>query len=107
MESTQFMSAVFTRLLQDHGIQISRDGKGCGRDNISVERLWRSLKYEEACLHAYASVSSAMAGIGRYFTLYTAASRIPASPTARATTPTSSRGHSAPQPDPSPRPHSR
>ena len=46
------------------------DGKGCWRDNIFVERLWRSLKYEEVYLHAYDSVSAATAGLGRYLTLY-------------------------------------
>jgi putative transposase len=51
-------------------IQISLDGQGCWRDNIFVERLWRSLKYEEVYLHAYDSVSAATTGIGRYFTLY-------------------------------------
>jgi len=43
------------------------DGKGCWRDNVFVERLWRSVKYEEVYLHAYASVPEARAGIGRYF----------------------------------------
>jgi putative transposase len=46
------------------------DGKGYWRDNIFVERLWRSLKYEEIYLHGYDSVSAATAGIGRYLTLY-------------------------------------
>jgi putative transposase len=46
------------------------DGKGCWRDNVSVERLWRSIKYEEVYLHAYASVSQARAGIGRYIAFY-------------------------------------
>ncbi|MBK6304755.1 MAG: IS3 family transposase [Gemmatimonadetes bacterium] len=69
-QGAQFTSAAFTGLLHDHGIQISMDGKGCWRDNIFVERLWRSLKYEEVYLHAYASVSAATAGIDRYFRLY-------------------------------------
>lgn len=69
-QGAQFTSADFTGLLQAHGIQISMDGKGCWRDNIFVERLWRSLKYEEVYLHAYDSVSAATAGIGRYFSLY-------------------------------------
>jgi putative transposase len=46
------------------------DGRGCWRDNIFVERLWRSLKYEEVYLHPYDSVSAATAGIRHYFTLY-------------------------------------
>jgi putative transposase len=69
-QGAQFTSAAFTGLLQDHGIAISMDGKGCWRDNIFVERLWRSIKYEEIYLHAYASVSDARAGIARYFTRY-------------------------------------
>ena len=69
-QGAQFTSAAFTGLLIDHGIRISMDGKGCWRDNIFVERLWRSLKYEEVYLHAYDSVSAATAGIGSYFTLY-------------------------------------
>jgi len=46
------------------------DGKGCWRDNVFVERLWKSIKYEEICLHAYNSVSEARAGIGKYFSFY-------------------------------------
>jgi len=48
----QFTSQEFTSLLKDQGIQISRDGKGCWRDNVFVERLWRSITYEEVYLHA-------------------------------------------------------
>ena len=69
-QGAQFTSAAFTGLLPAHGIAISMDGQGCWRDNIFVERLWRSIKYEEVYLHAYDSVSAATAGIGRYFTLY-------------------------------------
>ena len=72
-QGAQFTSAVFTGLLQQRGIAISRDGQGCWRDNIFVERLWRSIKYEEVYLHAYASVSEAKAGIGRYLTQYNGA----------------------------------
>jgi putative transposase len=72
-QGAQFTSADFTGLLQQHGIRISMDGQGCWRDNIFVERLWRSIKYEEVYLHAYASVSDAKAGIGRYLTQYNAA----------------------------------
>ena len=46
------------------------DGKGAWRDNVFVERLWRSVKYEEVYLHAYDSVSTARDGIGRYLDLY-------------------------------------
>ena len=56
---SQFSSAAFTGLLQQHGIRISMDGKGCWRDNVFVEWLWRSVKYEEVYLHAYESVSQA------------------------------------------------
>ena len=69
-QGAQFTSAAFTGLLVDHNIRISMDGRGCWRDNIFVERLWRSLKYEEVYLHGYDSVSVATAGIGRYITLY-------------------------------------
>lgn len=48
------------------------DGRGCRRDNVFVERLWRSVKYEEVYLDAYASVPEARAGIGRYLTFYNA-----------------------------------
>ena len=69
-QGSQFTSAAFTGLLLDHGIRISMDGRGCWRDNIFVERLWRSIKYEEVYLHAYDSVAEAKAGLGRYLTLY-------------------------------------
>ena len=71
-QGAQFTSAAFTGLLLEHGIRLSMDGKGCWRDNIFVERLWRSLKYEEVYLHGYDSVSAATTGIGNYFTLYNA-----------------------------------
>ena len=66
----QFTSQEFTGLLQDHGIQISLDGTGCWRDNVFVERLWRSVKYEEVYLQAYDSISAARQGVGRYLTFY-------------------------------------
>jgi putative transposase len=72
-QGAQFTSAAFTGLLHDQGIAISMDGQGCWRDNIFVERLWRSIKYEEVYLHAYVSVSDAKAGIGRYLTQYNTA----------------------------------
>lgn len=72
-QGAQFTGAAFTGLLQAHGIAISMDGQGCWKDNIFVERLWRSIKYEEVYLHAYASVSEAKAGIGRYLTQYNSA----------------------------------
>ena len=51
-QGSQFTSAAFTGLLLDHGIRLSMDGRGCWRDNVFVERLWRSLKYEEVYLRA-------------------------------------------------------
>ena len=68
----QFTSEAFTGLLKSHGIQISMDGKGCWRDNVFVERLWRSIKYEEVYLHAYETVREAQDGITRYVTFYNA-----------------------------------
>jgi putative transposase len=65
-QGSQFTSNDFTSLLLKHGIQISMDGKGAWRDNIFVERLWRSVKYEEVYLKAYDSVSEARVLIGRY-----------------------------------------
>jgi putative transposase len=69
-QGAQFTSAAFTGLLHSHGIAISMDGQGCWRDNIFVERLWRTIKYEEVYLHAYDTVSAATAGLTRYLTLY-------------------------------------
>ena len=72
LESTQFTSSAFTGLLIEHGIRLSMDGKGCWRDNVFVERVWRSIKYEEVYLHAYETVSAAREGIGRYINFYNA-----------------------------------
>lgn len=66
----QFTSLEFTGLLKDNGIQISMDGKGCWRDNVFVERLWRSVKYEEVYLYAYNCVNDAKQGLEKYFRLY-------------------------------------
>ena len=63
-------SAAFTGVLIKNGIAISMDGKGAWRDNIFVERLWRSIKYEEVYLRGYDSVSEACASIGQYLTFY-------------------------------------
>jgi putative transposase len=57
-------------MLLDHGVSISMDGKGAWRDNVFVERLWRSVKYEEVYLKAYDSVSEARRSIGRYLSFY-------------------------------------
>ncbi len=66
VETAQFTSVDFTKVLKDAEIAISMDGKGAWRDNVFVERLWRTVKYEEVYLRAYASVSEARASIGRY-----------------------------------------
>jgi len=69
-QGSQFTSQAFTGLLKHHSIRISMDGKGCWRDNVFVERLWKSVKYEEVYLHGYATVSEAKAGLERYFRFY-------------------------------------
>ncbi|MCK7614951.1 IS3 family transposase [Roseibium sediminicola] len=69
-QGSQFTSIDFTAVLKKAEIAISMDGKGAWRDNVFVERLWRSIKYEEVYLHAYKTVSEARAGIGRYLTFY-------------------------------------
>ena len=69
-QGSQFTCPAFTEVLKAHHIAISMDGKGCWRDNVFVERLWKSIKYEEVYLHAYESVSAAKAGLGRYITFY-------------------------------------
>jgi len=69
-QGSQFTAAGFIELLRRHRIRISMDGRGAWRDNVFIERLWKSIKYEEVYLHAYESVSEARAGIGRYVTFY-------------------------------------
>jgi len=69
-QGSQFTSYAFTGLLKDNGIRISMDGKGCWRDNVFIERLWKSIKYEEVYLKAYDCVSQARASIGRYLMFY-------------------------------------
>jgi putative transposase len=69
-QGSQFTSGAFTGLLLKNEIAISMDGKAAWRDNVFVERLWRSVKYEEVYLHAYASVAEARAGLGRYLNFY-------------------------------------
>jgi putative transposase len=69
-QGSQFTSADFTGLLIGHTIKISMDGKGAWRDNVFVERIWRSVKYEEVYLRAYAGVGEARGSIGRYFDFY-------------------------------------
>jgi putative transposase len=69
-QGSQFTGAAFTDVLTGNEIKISMDGKGAWRDNVFVERLWRTVKYEEVYLRAYDSVSDARASIGRYLDLY-------------------------------------
>ena len=69
-QGSQFTGAAFTGALASNGIAISMDGKGAWRDNVFVERLWRSVKYEEVYLRAYDSVSDARASLGRYLDFY-------------------------------------
>ena len=69
-QGSQFTSREFTGLLIAADIRISMDGKGAWRDNVFVERLWKSVKYEEVYLRAYSSVSEARASIGRYLDFF-------------------------------------
>jgi putative transposase len=69
-QGSQFTSAAFTDMLTENSIAISMDGKGAWRDNVFVERLWKSVKYEEVYLRAYDTVSDARASIGKYFGFY-------------------------------------
>jgi putative transposase len=69
-QGSQFTSDAFTELLLEQGIQVSMDGKGRYQDNILVERLWRSVKYEEVYLKAYQTVAEARVGIGAYLQFY-------------------------------------
>jgi putative transposase len=69
-QGSQFTSADFTGVLIRNEVAISMDGKGAWRDNVFVERLWKTVKYEEVYLHAYDSVADARASIGRYLRFY-------------------------------------
>ena len=69
-QGSQFTSEAFTGLLKDNGIRISMDGKGRWRDNVFVERLWKSVKYEEVYLKAYETVAEARKSIGAYLEFY-------------------------------------
>ena len=71
-QGSQFTSLAFTSVLRDNDIQISMDGKGCWRDNIFVERLWKTIKYEEVYLRAYGSVSEARLRLAKYIDFYNA-----------------------------------
>ena len=69
-QGSQFTSEGFTGLLERHGVRISMDGKGRYTDNIVVERLWRTVKYEEVYLRAYSNGREAKAGLDDYFRFY-------------------------------------
>jgi putative transposase len=69
-QGSQFSASDFISVLQAHQIRISMDGKGCWRDNVFVERLWKSVKYEHVYLHAYESVTEARTKIATYFEFY-------------------------------------
>jgi putative transposase len=72
-QGSQFTGKTFTGLLEKHGIQISMDGKGSYRDNLFIERLWRTVKYEEVYLKAYQNGKDARIGISDYFRFYNTA----------------------------------
>jgi putative transposase len=69
-QGSQFTSTAFVDLVQQHGIQLSMDGRGAWRDNLFIERLWKTVKYEEVYLHAYDSVPEAQQQLTGYFTFY-------------------------------------
>ena len=69
-QGSQFTSQAFTGLMKENGIKISMDGKGSWRDNVFIERLWRSVKYEDIYLRAYGSVSEVKTGLNQYFNFY-------------------------------------
>jgi putative transposase len=69
-QGSQFTSLTFVDLIRAHGIQLSMDGQGRWVDNVFVERLWKSVKYEEVYLHGYDSIAQARQGLERYFRFY-------------------------------------
>ena len=74
-QGAQFTSQAFTEVLKDHGVAISMDGKGRWVDNVFVERLWRSVKYEDVYLRAYETPRELRVGLDRYFEFYNARRR--------------------------------
>ena len=97
-QGSQFTGSAFISVLASNAIAISMDGKGAWRDNVFIERLWRSVKYEEVYLRAYQSVSEARHSIGRYLDFYNG--RIRALTTPHQIKPTSTSRHSAWRPKP-------
>ncbi len=69
-QGAQFTSTAFTSRLEKHGVKISMDGRGRAMDNIFIERLWRTVKYDDIFLHDYADVSEVIAGLKRFFRFY-------------------------------------
>jgi putative transposase len=69
-QGSQFTSYAFVEKLEKNGIKVSMDGKGRWRDNVFVERVWKSIKYEEVYLHAYETVHEASNSIGKYLEFY-------------------------------------
>ena len=69
-QGAQFTSEAFTSRLEKHGVKISMDGRGRAMDNIFIERLWRTVKYDDIFLHDYADVSEVVAGLKRFFRFY-------------------------------------
>jgi putative transposase len=69
-QGSQFTSEAFTGILTAHGVAVSMDGRDAWTDNVFIERLWRSVKYDEVYLKAYESIAEAKRGIGNYFELY-------------------------------------
>ena len=69
-QGSQFTSSAFTGILKEREIAISMDGRGRALDNIFVERLWRSVKYEDVYIRDYETVPQAIVGLGRYFKFY-------------------------------------
>jgi putative transposase len=69
-QGSQFTDGNFVGVLREHHIEISMDGKGCWRDNVFIERLWKTIKYEQVYLHAYATVSEARSKLAAYLDFY-------------------------------------
>jgi len=69
-QGAQYTSKAFTGALKDHGVQISMDGKGRSMDNIFIERLWRSVKYEKIFLEEFETVPELLSGLKEYFKFY-------------------------------------
>ena len=72
-QGSQFTSEVFLNVLADNHIQVSMDGKGRALDNIRMERLWRSLKYEDIYLKRYETMGELKSGVSAYFNFYNSA----------------------------------